>query len=131
MRIFRDYEEFSNDLRGGKQTGSFCDTFSETEADAKAFVVEASSKKSGEFKATDLAQFIDTTYYELTSIKKQTGDDLIGSERSCPLDLHRWGAKFEAHSQRPCFEGHERDDVVKHRNDAIEGLWCNQKAFVR
>ncbi|CAF1468798.1 unnamed protein product [Didymodactylos carnosus] len=59
---------------------------------------------SDDFKVTDLAQFIDTTYYELTSIKKQTGDDLTRSERSCRLDLRRWGAKFKANSQRPYFE---------------------------
>ncbi len=46
-------------------------------------------------------------------------NDLIRSERSCRLDLPRWGAKFEASSQRPYFEGHERDDVVKHRNEFI------------
>ncbi|CAF1560638.1 unnamed protein product, partial [Didymodactylos carnosus] len=115
-----DYEEFSNDLRGGKQTDSFYDTFPEIEADAKAFVVQACSQKSGEFKALDLAQFIDEKYYELTGIKKQIGDDFIRSERSCRLDLRRWGAKFEANSQRPYFEGHESDDVVKHRNEFID-----------
>lgn len=114
-----DYEEFSNDLRGGKQTDSFYDTFPDIEADAKAFVIQACSQKSGEFKALDLAQFIDETYYELIGIKKQSGDDLKRSERSCRLDLRRWGAKFEANSQRPYFEGHERDDVVKHRNEFI------------
>ncbi|CAF4620731.1 unnamed protein product, partial [Didymodactylos carnosus] len=95
-----DYEEFSNDLRG-------------------AFVVQACSQKSGELKALDLAQFIDEKYYELTEIKKQVDDDFIKSKRSCRLDLRRWGAKFEANSQRPYFEGHERDDAVKHRNEFI------------
>ncbi|CAF3154222.1 unnamed protein product [Rotaria sp. Silwood2] len=114
-----DYEEFSNDLRGGKQTDSFYDTFPEIEADARAFVVQACSQKSADFKAADLAQFIDTKYYELTRIEKRTEDDLIRSERSCRLDLRRWGAKFEANSQRPYFEGHERNDVVEHRNEFI------------
>ena len=109
-----DYEEFSNDLRGGKRTDSFYDTFPKIEADARAFVVQACSQKSA-----DLVQFIDIKYYELTGIPKQIGDDLIRSERSCRLDLRRWGAKFEANSQRPYFEGHERDDVVKHRNEFI------------
>jgi hypothetical protein len=57
-----DYEEFSNDLRSGKQTDSFYDTFPEIEADAKAFVVQACSQKSGDFKAANLAQFIDAKY---------------------------------------------------------------------
>ncbi|CAF4025243.1 unnamed protein product [Rotaria sp. Silwood2] len=117
--ITGDYEELSNDLRGVKQTDSFYDKFPEIESDTKAFVVQACSQKSAEFKAADLAQFIDTTYYELTGIEKQPNDDLIRSERSCRLDLRRWGAKFEANSQRPYFEGHERDDVVKHRNEFI------------
>ena len=39
-----DYEEFSNDLRGGKQTDSFYDTFPEIEVDAKTFVVQACSQ---------------------------------------------------------------------------------------
>ncbi|CAF1352174.1 unnamed protein product [Didymodactylos carnosus] len=50
-----DYKDFSNGLRGGKQTDSFYDTFLEIEVDAKAFVVQACSQKSGEFKALDLA----------------------------------------------------------------------------
>ncbi|CAF1174677.1 unnamed protein product [Didymodactylos carnosus] len=119
LKSIGDYEEFSNDLRGGKQTDKFYDTFPEIESDARAFVVQASSQKSAEFKAADLAQFIDTKYYELTGIQKQIGDDLIRSVRSYRLDLRRWGAKFEANSQRPYFEGHERDDVVKHRNEFI------------
>ncbi|CAF4639335.1 unnamed protein product [Rotaria sp. Silwood2] len=93
-----DYEEFSSDLRGGKHIDSFYDMFPEIETDAKAFVVEACSRKSADLKVSDLAQFIDT---------------------NCRLDLRRWGAKFEANSQRPYFEGHERDDVVKHRNQFI------------
>ncbi|CAF3189699.1 unnamed protein product [Rotaria sp. Silwood2] len=114
-----DYEEFSNDLRGGKQTDSFYDTFPDIEGDEKAFVVHACSQKSADFKAMDLAQFIDEKYYEVTGIIKQSGDDLIRSESSCRLDLRRWGAKFEANSQRPYFEGHERDDLVKHRTEFI------------
>ena len=66
-----------------------------------------------------MAQFIDEKYYELTGLKKQIGVDLIRSERSCRLVLRRWGAKFEANSQRPYFEGHDRDDEVKHRNEFI------------
>ena len=57
-----DYEEFSNDLRGGKKDDSFYNTFPEIEADAKAFVVQACSQKSDEFKALDLAQFVDEEY---------------------------------------------------------------------
>jgi len=70
-----DYEDFSIDLRGGKQTDCFYDTFPEIEADARLFVVQACSQKSAEFKAVDLAQFIDAKYYELTGIKKRIEDD--------------------------------------------------------
>jgi hypothetical protein len=124
-----DYEEFSNDLRGGKQTDSFYDTFPDIEGDAKAFVVHACSQKSADFKAMDLAQFIDEKYYEVTGIIKQSGDDLIRSESSCRLDLRRWGAKFEANSQRPYFEGHERDDVVKHRTEFINYFLAHKDSY--
>jgi hypothetical protein len=124
-----DYEEFSNDLRGGKQTDSFYDTFPEIEADARAFVIEKCSQKSADFKALDLAQFVDEKYYELTGTKRQAGDDLIRSERSCRLDLRRWGAKFEANSQRPYFEGHERDDVLKHRKEFIDYFLVRKNSY--
>lgn len=67
----------------------------------------------------NLAQFINTKYYELNYIGEQLRGGYIRSERSCRLDLRRWGAKYEANAQRPYFEGHERDDVVKHRNEFI------------
>ena len=128
MFIREDCEEFSNDLRGGKRTDSFYDAFPETEVDARAFVVKACLQKSAEFKAADLVQFIDTKYYELTGIEKQTGDNLIRLERSCRLHLRRWEAKFEANSQRPYFEGHERDDVVKYLNEFIN-YFLTHKGF--
>ncbi|CAF1165596.1 unnamed protein product, partial [Didymodactylos carnosus] len=105
-----DYEEFPNDLRGGKQTDFFYDTFPEIESDARAFIVQACSQKSAEFKAADLAQFIDTKYYELIGIQKQIGDDLIRSERSCRLDLRR-------------------DDAVKHRNEFISYFLTHKDSY--
>lgn len=65
-----DYKEFCTDSRGRKQTGCFSDTFPEIEADARSFVVQACSQKSAEFKAANLAQFIDAKYHELTVDKK-------------------------------------------------------------
>ncbi|CAF3478732.1 unnamed protein product [Rotaria sp. Silwood2] len=123
-----DYEEFSTDLRGGKQTDSFYDTFPEIEADAKAFVVQACLQKLGEFKALNLVWFVDEKYYELTGIKKQIGNDYIRSKRSCRVDLRRWRAKFEANSQRLYFEGHERNDIVKYRSEFI-GYFLSHKDF--
>lgn len=113
-----DYEEFSEDLRGGKQTDSFYDIFPEIEADARAFVVQKCSQKSAAFKATDLVDFVNERFHELVGIPLTTGTP-VRSERSCRVDLRKWGAKFEANSQRPYFEGHERQDVVEHRNEFI------------
>ncbi|CAF0911799.1 unnamed protein product [Rotaria sordida] len=124
-----DYEEFSNDLRGGKQTDSFYYIFLEIEADAKAFVVQGSSRKAADFKTIELAQFIDEKYYELMRIKKQSGDDLIRSESSCRLDFRRWGAKFEANSPRPYFERYERADVVKHCNEFINYFLAHKDSY--
>ncbi|CAF5030387.1 unnamed protein product, partial [Rotaria sp. Silwood1] len=73
-------------------------------------------KKTSDFKAVDLRNFIDAKFYEVTDLKKDINDPYVRSERSCRRDLKKWGAKFEKNSQRPYFEGHERDDVVNNRN---------------
>ena len=62
-------------------------------------------KKTSEFKAVDLCNFIDAKFYEVTGLKKNINDPYVRSERSCRLDLRRWGAKFEKNTQRPYFEG--------------------------
>ena len=126
-----DYEEFSTDLRGGKQIDSFYDIFPDIEVDARVFAVSACSQKSGEFRATHLAQFIDRKFYELIGTQKKSSDHLIRSERSCRLDLRRWGAKFEGNTQRPYFEGHEREDVVKHQNEFISYFLQHQNTYYK
>ncbi|CAF1498729.1 unnamed protein product [Adineta ricciae] len=117
-----DHKEFTHDSRDGKHSDSFYDIYPEIEVDGKAFVAEQYSQKSGELKAIDLVRFVNEKYCELNGIDEQVNGGYIRSERSCQLDLRRWGAKFEANAQRPYFEGHERDDVVKHRNDFINYL---------
>ena len=107
-----------DDGRGGKYTDSFYDVFPELAMEGRAFVVEACSQRVATFTASNLEHFIDTRFCELTQTIK-TNNQLVQSEKSCRLDLRRWGAKFEASSQRPYFEGHERADVVTHRQEFI------------
>ncbi|CAF1537526.1 unnamed protein product, partial [Rotaria sp. Silwood1] len=113
-----DFETFIDDDRGGKTSDSFYDTFPELEVEAKSFVADACGRKSADFTVSDLAKFIDNRYYEITQTSK-TEDQLIRSETSCRVDLRRWGAKFDKNNQRPYFEGHERPDVVVHREQFI------------
>ena len=63
------------------------------------------SKKTSDFKAVDLSNFIDAKFYEVTGLKKNINDPYVRSERSCRLDLKRRAAKFEKNTQRPYFEG--------------------------
>ncbi|CAF3149412.1 unnamed protein product, partial [Rotaria sp. Silwood2] len=118
MFLMGDFEIFAHDGRGGKHSDSFYDVFPELESVGRAFVVDACSRKEADFTATDLAKFIDTKYYELTQTVKND-DKSIRSYEACRIDLRRWGAKFQANSQRPYFEGHERNDVVAHREKFI------------
>ncbi|CAF4453872.1 unnamed protein product [Didymodactylos carnosus] len=106
-----DFNTFTEDNRGGKQSDSFYDTYPELEMDAKAFAIQGCSQKAANFTAGHLARFIDDKYYEITQSKKSE-EGLVRSEKSCRLDLRRWRAKFQPNSQRPYFEGHERADVV-------------------
>ncbi|CAF1305646.1 unnamed protein product [Didymodactylos carnosus] len=83
-----DFEMFVKDDRGGKQGESFFDVHPELEIAAKLYVAEACSQKSAVFKALDLANYIDSQYYELTNTNK-SNNELIRSERMCRLDLRR------------------------------------------
>ncbi|CAF4225149.1 unnamed protein product [Rotaria magnacalcarata] len=47
-------------------------------------------------------------------------NEFVCEVKSCRLDLRRWGARFESNSQRPYFEGHERQDVVQHRTTFLQ-----------
>lgn len=114
-----DIETFLDDGRGGKHSDAFYDIFPELEIEAKSFVIKVCSGKTADFAVADLAKFVDSEYYEVTGIVKVDAG-LIRSEQSCRLDLRRWGARSEANSQRPYFEGHERSDVVAHRKQFVE-----------
>jgi hypothetical protein len=115
-----DLDEFQAENRGGKHNAEFYDYFPEIENEAKQFTLEKCSQKSADFTATDLANFVDAKYYEMTKLTKNPDDVLIRSVSSCRLDLRGWGARFKENSQRPYFEGHERSDVVKHRQQFID-----------
>ena len=103
--------------------------FPEIETDTKPFIVQACSQKSGEFKTLDLTEFIDEKCYEVTGLTKQASDELIRLESS-RVELRRWGAKFEANSQRPYFERHERDDIIGHRTEFINYFFSIQEVLL-
>lgn len=124
-----NYEEFSSEFRGGKRVSSFYDTFPEIEIDARAFCVQQCSKKSGEFKVSDLVKFIDERFFQITETKKIDGSQPVRSMTSCRVDLIGWGAKFDSNLQRPYFEGHERPDVVNHRQNFLSYFLKNKQCF--
>ncbi|CAF1384088.1 unnamed protein product [Adineta ricciae] len=111
-------ETFQEEGRGGKHHETFYYVFPELEIEAKLFAIESCSRKSADFTVINLANFIDKEFYKLTQTSK-LDTVLIRSVESCRLDLRRWGAKFEPNSQRPYFEGHERQDVIVHRQEFI------------
>ncbi len=43
----------------------------------------------------------------------------IRSERMLLYDAKRWGYYFGLNKKRPYFEGHERADVIKHRDEFV------------
>ena len=105
--------------------------FPDIEMDTRGFSVTGYSQKSAEFKTMHLAQFIGKKFYKLTESPKKFSDDLLRSERSCRLDLRRWGAKFEANTQRSYFEGHERGNVITHRNVFIKYFLQHQDSYYK
>ncbi|CAF1634877.1 unnamed protein product, partial [Didymodactylos carnosus] len=115
-----NFGDFMVENRGGKHCSSFYDYFPEIETEAKLYSLERCGQKAADFSALDLAHFIDKRFYEESNIVKNDDSALIRSVASCRLDLRRWGAKFDKNSQRPYFEGHERDDVKEHRSKFVE-----------
>ena len=105
--------------RGQKRGDSFWNCYPGLELEAKQFVFEECSKTEAIFTAETLARFIDNYFYELNNVQK-VDQRLVRSVESCKLGLRRFGAKFRANSSRPYFLGHEREDVVKHREEFVK-----------
>lgn len=126
-----DLEDFEGENRGGKRIAEFYDHYPEIENDARQFALERCSQKSADFKVAHLANFIDRKYYEIANLPKNPDDELIRSITMCSLDLIRWGACFKDNSQRPYFEGHERPDVVEHRQEFINYFLDRQNNYYR
>ncbi|CAM4786006.1 unnamed protein product [Rotaria magnacalcarata] len=117
--VNKDFDEFTIDERGGKRGDSFWDCYPDLELEAKQFVYQECSKTEATFTVETLARFIDQRFYELNNLKK-IDQQLVRSVESCRLDLRRFGVKFTANSSRPYFFGHEREDVVTHRQEFVK-----------
>ncbi|CAF3523972.1 unnamed protein product [Rotaria sp. Silwood2] len=123
-----NFDEFINDGRGGKQENCFYDVYPEIEVEGRAFAVIQCTQKAASFTAYDLAHFIDKRFYEINDINK-SNSDLVRSVESCRLDLRNWGARFETNTNRPYFEGHDRQDVVTHRHGFIHHFLTNKDNY--
>ncbi|CAF3198693.1 unnamed protein product [Rotaria socialis] len=126
--VNRDFNEFTIDERGGKRGDSFWDCYPDLELEAKQFVYQECSKTEAAFTVETLARFIDQRFYELNNLKK-IDQQLVRSVESCRLDLRRFGVKFTANSSRPYFLGHEREDVVKHRQEFVKYFIEREQLF--
>ncbi len=79
------------------------------------------SKKECTFTSKALADHITNQFCEITGISKDNIlNGLVRSERMVRFDMKNWGYKWKNNKKRPFFEGHERDDVVKHRSEFID-----------
>jgi hypothetical protein len=114
----KDIDVFCADGRGGKQCASFYDLYPELEALARAFTVEACSRKECSFTLKELADYIDEQFYILTGDNK-VDQRLARSIPSLRLDLRRWGIFYSSNKIRPYWIGHERQDVVEHRERVV------------
>ncbi|CAF3044979.1 unnamed protein product [Rotaria socialis] len=117
--VNKDFDEFTIDERGGKRGDSFWDCYPDLELEQKQFIYQEFSKTEATFTSETLARFIDQDFYELNNLKK-IDQQFVRSVESCRLDLRRFGVKFTANSSRPYFLGHEREDVVKNRQEFVK-----------
>ncbi|CAF1406848.1 unnamed protein product [Adineta steineri] len=126
----QDLEDFLEENRAGKHDQSFFDIYPELEIVAKLYALNACKRKSASFTCSELAEYVNDQYYELTGEVKNT-QELIRSERACGLDLHRWGCKFDKNTAKPYWAGHERPDVVEARTKLVRNFLLNQDKYYR
>ncbi len=69
----------------------------------------------------ELAKFLNRRYGELTGLTVSE-NHFIRSERTLLNDLKSWGYVWTNNKLRPYFLGHEREDVVKHRQEFVKYL---------
>lgn len=108
--------------RGSYKRIIFYDEFPDLEKEAKAFALSKGCAKNCAFDAQSLANFLNQRFRELYPDNDLTEDELVRSVESCRTDLLKWRAKWEKNSNRPYFEGHEREDVIIVRKKFIQHL---------
>ena len=95
------------DRRKGHKNNAFYEEYPDIESRAKAFAMEQASSKKASFRIQDLADFIDKTFREeYGQVLEEFGFDSnkqVRSIESCPVDLLKWGAKFENYFSFKCF----------------------------
>ncbi|CAF1665546.1 unnamed protein product [Adineta ricciae] len=123
-----NFDEFICDGRGGKRGNSFYDVYPDIENEAKAFAVSQCEQKAASFTTLELAQFINEKYCKINNIN-ENNFELIRSAESARLDLRRWGARFDTNANRPYFEGHDRADVVTHRQQFLQHFTSNASNY--
>lgn len=123
-----------NDGRGKYKRELFYELYPDLELLAKSYSLENASKKNCSFAVKNLANFIDKEFISIYG--KTLHDDLIDSNEqmirsveSCRVDLIRWGAKWDSNSNRPYFEGHEREDVVAKPKEFVEYFVDNKDFY--
>lgn len=110
------------ETRGAYKRTLFYEFFPELEKDAKAFILSKCTSKESSFDAQALAKFVDERFREICPENDLSPDELVRSIESCRVDLLKWRARWDKNTNRPYFEGHERDDVVLERKNFIQKM---------
>lgn len=114
-----DFSGLELDGRCYGRLDSFYDIYPDIEHEARTWAIIQSSYKSSNFSPMDLANFITNLYKKEPNAIELDENELIRSESSCRGDLIKWGFYLGNNSNRPYFEGHEREDVVKSRKEFV------------
>ena len=115
------------DKRGSYNRSTLYDIFPGLEDEAKLYAIQQCSRKESSFSLKELAKFITEKYKGYGG--EIEDDELIRSEASCRIDMLKWGAVWDSNKKRPFFEGHEREDVIRHRQNFIDYFLSNIKSY--
>jgi hypothetical protein len=116
------------DKRGGYKQPQLYAQYPEIEIEAKAYAITETSERNSMFTVKKLSAFVNARFQELSD-ENLDANESIRSNSSLRLDLCRWGAKWTKNGKKTYFIGHEREDVVDHRNKLLRYLIENQSRF--
>lgn len=100
--------------------------YPELETDIKLFVEERAKSNTCDLNLKEIANYVTKRFYEIHEEELKEDSKQVRSLASLSRDLEAWGFKYQKNSLRPYFAGHEREDVIKERENFVDHFFSRK-----